>query len=157
MRKRFYIIFVAREEDGRLRKIPVPLHYAYIFVAAAIVGAFTITGMAPAVKRTIALEAALVDPAAYAPEIDRTPGPPPGGATVELLKVLLRHSADHHGVAARLIASVSDLEHIAASDTADCRALSGWRREVFGERALALKHGQISLSLERGKVAIKEC
>ena len=104
-----------------------------------------------------ALEAALVDPAAYAPEIDRTPGPPPGGATVELLKVLLRHCADHHGVAARLIASVSDLEHIAASDTADCRALTGWRREVFGERALALKHGQISLSLERGKVAVKEC
>ena len=46
MRKRYYIVFVAREEDGRLRKIPVPLHYAYIFVAAAVVGAFTITGMA---------------------------------------------------------------------------------------------------------------
>lgn len=104
-----------------------------------------------------ALEAALVDPAAYAPEIDRTPGPPPGGATVELLKVLLRHCADQHGVAARLIASVSDLEHIAASDTAPCRALTGWRREVFGARALALKHGRISLSLERGKVAVKDC
>ncbi|MFZ0661089.1 MAG: M23 family metallopeptidase [Acidobacteriaceae bacterium] len=46
MRKRFYIIFVAREEDGRLRKIPVPMHYAYIFVAAAVVGAFTLAGMA---------------------------------------------------------------------------------------------------------------
>lgn len=103
-----------------------------------------------------AIDAALVDPKAYAPHIDRTPGPPPGGATVELLKVLLRHAADHHGVAARLIASATDLELIAASDTADCRALSGWRREIFGEQALALKHGRIGLSLERGKVAIRE-
>ncbi|MBX6359469.1 MAG: M23 family metallopeptidase [Acidobacterium ailaaui] len=53
MRKRYYIIFVAREEDGRLRKVPVPLHYAYVFVAAAIVGAFTITGMAGSYTRML--------------------------------------------------------------------------------------------------------
>lgn len=53
MRKKYYIIFVAREEDGRLRKIPVPLHYAYIFVAAAVVGAFTITGMAGSYSRML--------------------------------------------------------------------------------------------------------
>lgn len=53
MRKRFYIIFVAREEDGRLRKVPVPLHYAYIFVAAAVVGAFTIAGMAGSYSRML--------------------------------------------------------------------------------------------------------
>ena len=53
MRKRYYIIFVAREEDGRLRKIPVPLHYAYIFVVAAVVGAFTLTGMAGSYSRML--------------------------------------------------------------------------------------------------------
>ena len=53
LKSRFYIIFVAREEDGRLRKIPVPLHYAYIFVAAAVVGAFTITGMAGSYSRML--------------------------------------------------------------------------------------------------------
>jgi murein DD-endopeptidase MepM/ murein hydrolase activator NlpD len=53
LRKRYYIIFVAREEGGRLRKIPVPLHYAYIFVAAAIVGVFTITGMAGSYSRML--------------------------------------------------------------------------------------------------------
>ena len=53
VRRRFYIIFVAREEDGRLRKIPIPLHYAYIFVAAALVGAFTITGMAGSYSRML--------------------------------------------------------------------------------------------------------
>lgn len=52
-RKRYYIIFVAREEDGRLKKIPLPLHYAYIFVAAAIVGMFTITGMAGSYTRML--------------------------------------------------------------------------------------------------------
>jgi murein DD-endopeptidase MepM/ murein hydrolase activator NlpD len=45
LRKRYYIIFVSRDDEGRLRKIPVPLHYAYIFVAAALVGLFTITGL----------------------------------------------------------------------------------------------------------------
>jgi murein DD-endopeptidase MepM/ murein hydrolase activator NlpD len=53
LRNRFYIIFVSREEDGRLRKIPVPLHYAYIFVAAAVVGAFTIAGMAGSYSRML--------------------------------------------------------------------------------------------------------
>jgi murein DD-endopeptidase MepM/ murein hydrolase activator NlpD len=53
VRKRFYIIFVAREEDGRLRKIPVPLHYAYIFVAAAVVGAFSLAGMAGSYSRML--------------------------------------------------------------------------------------------------------
>ncbi len=52
-RKRYYIIFVAREEDGRLKKIPLPLHYAYIFVAAAFVGMFTITGMAGSYTRML--------------------------------------------------------------------------------------------------------
>ena len=53
MRKTYYIIFVAREDDGRLRKVPVPLHYAYVFVAAALVGLFTITGMAGSYGRML--------------------------------------------------------------------------------------------------------
>lgn len=53
MRRRYYIIFVAREKDGVLRKIPIPLHYAGVFVAAAVVGAFTITGMAGSYTRML--------------------------------------------------------------------------------------------------------
>lgn len=53
MRRRYYIIFVAREKEGTLRKIPVPLHYAGAFVAAAVVGAFTITGMAGSYTRML--------------------------------------------------------------------------------------------------------
>lgn len=51
--KRYYILFVARDEDGRIRKIPLPLHYAYGFVAAALVGAFTIVGLAGSYTRML--------------------------------------------------------------------------------------------------------
>jgi murein DD-endopeptidase MepM/ murein hydrolase activator NlpD len=51
--KRYYILFVARDEDGRVRKIPLPLHYAYGFVAAALVGAFTIVGLAGSYTRML--------------------------------------------------------------------------------------------------------
>jgi murein DD-endopeptidase MepM/ murein hydrolase activator NlpD len=53
LRKRYYILFVSRDEDGRLRKIPVPLHYAYGFVAAALIGAFTIVGLAGSYTRML--------------------------------------------------------------------------------------------------------
>src|SRR5215472_3790932 len=52
-RKRYYILFVARDEDGRVRKIPIPLHYAYGFVAAALIGAFTIVGLAGSYTRML--------------------------------------------------------------------------------------------------------
>jgi murein DD-endopeptidase MepM/ murein hydrolase activator NlpD len=53
LRKRYYILFVARDEDGELRKIPLPLKYVYGFVAAAIVGAFTIVGLAGSYTRMV--------------------------------------------------------------------------------------------------------
>src|ERR1700749_2153697 len=53
LRKRYYILFFSRDEDGRVRKIPLPLHYAYGFVAAALVGAFTIVGLAGSYTRML--------------------------------------------------------------------------------------------------------
>jgi ribonuclease D len=79
-----------------------------------------------------------------------------GQATVELLKVLLRMTAERHGVAAKVIATVDDLDRIAADDDADVPALSGWRRELFGEKALALKRGRLSLAIEKGRVVAVE-
>jgi len=79
-----------------------------------------------------------------------------GGATVELLKVLLRQASEESGVAAKMIATVDDLEAIAASDRADVPALQGWRRKVFGARALELKKGDIALTVENGRVAVLE-
>jgi murein DD-endopeptidase MepM/ murein hydrolase activator NlpD len=53
LRKRYYILFVARDEDGGIRKIPLPLQYAYGFVAAALIGAFTIVGLAGSYTRML--------------------------------------------------------------------------------------------------------
>jgi ribonuclease D len=66
---------------------------------------------------------------------------------VELLRVLLKLKCESHGVAQKLVASSSDLDLIAADDTADVPALSGWRRDLFGEDALALKHGRLALTM----------
>src|SRR5271154_2819159 len=79
-----------------------------------------------------------------------------GTAVVELLKVLLRMISERHHVAAKVIATVDDLERIAANDDAEVPALMGWRRELFGEKALALKHGKLALAIEKGRVAAIE-
>jgi ribonuclease D len=86
------------------------------------------------------------------PPMDKPRNNGNGQATVELLKVLLRMTAERHGVAAKVIATVDDLEQIAADDDSDVGALHGWRRELFGENALALKHGRLALAVEKGRV-----
>jgi murein DD-endopeptidase MepM/ murein hydrolase activator NlpD len=53
LKKRHYIMFVTRDEEGNLDKVPVPLHYAYLFVAAAVIGLFTITGLAGSYSRML--------------------------------------------------------------------------------------------------------
>jgi ribonuclease D len=90
------------------------------------------------------------------PRLERAKPPVNGQATVELLKVLLRMTAERHGVAAKVIATVDDLDRIAADDQADVPALSGWRRELFGDKALALKQGRLSLAIEKGRVVAVE-
>ncbi|MBP2150683.1 ribonuclease D [Xanthobacter autotrophicus DSM 597] len=87
------------------------------------------------------------------PRIERDkPLPNGANATVELLKVLLRMTAEQNAVAAKVIATTEDLERIAVSDEADVPALKGWRRELFGVHALALKAGQLALAVDKGKV-----
>jgi ribonuclease D len=59
-------------------------------------------------------------------------------------------------VASKVIATVDDLERIAGDDHADVPALKGWRRELFGEKALALKHGHLALAIDKGRVTTIE-
>lgn len=104
-----------------------------------------------------AINDALDNPAAYAPEIEKrdSDGPPPG-ALSDLLKVLLRQVADDAGVAPRLIANASDLERLARESDPDIPAMTGWRRELFGEKALDLKHGRLALAASpKGVMLIK--
>src|SRR5262252_501230 len=90
------------------------------------------------------------------PRLVRSQSAANGAAVVELLKVLLRMISESHHVAAKVIATVGDLERIAADDNADVPALSGWRRDLFGEKALALKHGKLALAIEKGRVTVVE-
>ncbi|MCV3240259.1 ribonuclease D [Mesorhizobium sp. ZC-5] len=78
-------------------------------------------------------------------------------AAAELLKVLLRMVAEAEGVAAKVLASSDDIDRLAAEgEDADVAALHGWRREVFGEKALQLVRGEIALKFERRKIAVFE-
>ena len=70
-------------------------------------------------------------------------------ALVELLKVLLKFNATHHNVATKLIASSKDIEMIARHEKPNIRALEGWRYKIFGEDALKLKNGEISLAFNQ--------
>jgi ribonuclease D len=78
-----------------------------------------------------------------------------GGAVVELLKVLLKAVAEEERVAPKVIATVEDLEAIAERNDADVAALSGWRRTLFGEKALDLKAGRIGLSVNGGRIVVQ--
>jgi ribonuclease D len=101
-----------------------------------------------------AVKAGLALPASAVPDIDR--GAPPATPPVlgDMLRVLLKIQCEAHGVAQKLIASSSDLDQIAADDKADVPALSGWRREIFGDAALELKHGRIALTIRGRKATV---
>lgn len=73
-------------------------------------------------------------------------------ATLELLKVLLKSAAATHGVAPRMIADSEALETLATEHEPDVPALSGWRRELFGDDALRLKRGELALTVVDGEV-----
>ena len=76
------------------------------------------------------------------------------GPTVDMLRVLLKYRSEESDVAQRLLANTSDLEQIAVDDEADVPALHGWRREIFGNDALALKAGRIALAVRDRKPVV---
>jgi len=127
------------ESLGRLRSIPKGFERSSVgrAIVGVVEGVFEIA------------ESAL-------PRVPRPrPAPEHSSAAAELLKVLLKMVAEEQGVAARIIASTEELEKIAADDEAEVPALSGWRRHLFGEQALALKRGDLALSMSRrGVVAV---
>ena len=94
------------------------------------------------------------DPETIPPIQRGQPMPPEAQAVVDLLRVLLKARAGHHGVAPKLIATSDELEEIARSDEADAPALRGWRKKLFGEDALALKRGELALAIKKGAVAV---
>lgn len=80
---------------------------------------------------------------------ERYRGPSPKGAVGDLVRVLLKAVAEEHGVAARIIATSDEIDALVLDDNADVPALKGWRRKLFGDKALAIKHGRIGLAATR--------
>ncbi len=98
-----------------------------------------------------AIDGVMALPQDELPKPEAHPEPPGNlGSTVELLKVLLKFKAEKNGVAARLLATTDELEQIAANR----QHLTGWRQELFGADAEALRDGKLMLGLERGRVKI---
>lgn len=108
-------------------------------------------GILAAVKRGLDM------PENEAPRLDPKADIPPGlGPIIELLRVLLKLRCDENEVAQKVIGNAGDLEAIAADDNADVPALKGWRREIFGEEALKLKHGKLALTAAGKRVKVIE-
>ncbi|MCG8508082.1 MAG: ribonuclease D [Rhodospirillales bacterium] len=101
-----------------------------------------------------AVKAGIETPEADRPTIAKKPVLPGGlGPITDLLKVLLKMTCEKTGAAQKLVASVGDLELIAAfGEDADVAALRGWRREVFGEDALRLRRGETALLVKGRKL-----
>ena len=81
-------------------------------------------------------------------------GARPSPALVALLKVLLAAKCEEHNVAPKLLASGEDLDRLAGEDAPDVPALQGWRRDMFGADALALKAGEITLGVTGKRVKL---
>ncbi len=77
-------------------------------------------------------------------------------AMAELLKVLLKMKCEEHNVAERLVADSSDIILIASSGSPEVPAMHGWRYEIFGKYAIALKGGKIGLTVKNGKMQMVE-
>ena len=83
------------------------------------------------------------------PATERYRGPSPKGAVGDLIRVLLKAVSEEHGVAARIVATSDEIDALVLDDEADVPALRGWRRKLFGEKALAIKHGKTALAATR--------
>ena len=81
-------------------------------------------------------------------------GPKPSPALVSLLKVLLAAKCEQHHVAPKLVANSEDIDRLAAEDEPDVQALTGWRRDVFGADALALKSGGVALGVDGKRIRL---
>jgi ribonuclease D len=114
-----------------------------------------------AVPRGFGRSAAAADIIAIVKEVEALPksalpalperhrGPSPKGAVGDLIRVLLKAVSEQNGVASRIIATSDEVDALVLDDEADVPALKGWRRKIFGDKALAIKHGRLGLAATR--------
>ena len=94
-------------------------------------------------------------PEADLPQVERKPdNGRPSAALVSLLKVLLAAKCEDNHVAPKLVATSEDIDRLATEADPDIPALHGWRRAVFGDTALALKSGRVSLGVDGRRIKL---
>lgn len=103
-----------------------------------------------------AVQAGLAMPDADCPRLPRLQRSEIDASALDLLRALLKICATKAGIAPRLLADSDDLETILREDSPDIACMQGWRFDAFGKSALALKAGQISLSIQNGNVTLRE-
>lgn len=118
-------------------------------------GGHTRGGNAEKILRAISRGAALESD--QCPQVPKTRSNlPKSGPTAELLKVLLKMKCEKHSVAQKLIANSNDIDELAHDDNANIPALKGWRRKIFGDDAIALKHGRIAMTVAGKSIQLVE-
>ena len=123
------------EELGRLRSIPKG--YERSRTGADILAA---------------IERAMTRDLDTLPPLEKRSSGSANGALVQLLKVLLQSVAERNRVAARLIANSEDIEKIATCDGQDSPVMQGWRKDIFGDVAMRLKRGEMTIGIDKGRV-----
>ncbi len=105
-----------------------------------------------------AIQSALEIPKEDLPKLPKPSHSPEGSAAAaDILKVLLKLVTEEHGVAAKIVANSDDIDKIASEgDKANVPALHGWRREVFGQKALDLIDGKIVIKFENRRIRAVE-
>ena len=78
-------------------------------------------------------------------------------AAAEILKLALKVVCGKEGLAPKIVASSADIEAIAEDDNADVAVMHGWRRELFGNLAIAIKRGEAMIGFRKGRAAIVQC
>lgn len=105
-------------------------------------------GVLEAVKQGLQRDASTL------PQVKRNePMTADGQAVLDLLRVFLKAASGRHGVAPKLIATSDELEKIARGQDDDLPSLKGWRYELFGADALAIKEGRLGLVVRKGRVS----
>jgi ribonuclease D len=99
-------------------------------------------------------EAKALPDAALPPAPAHRDGPRPSPALVALLKVLLAAKCEQHNVAPKLVANSEDIDRLATEDAPDIQAVQGWRADIFGADALALKAGGIALGVNGKRIKL---
>lgn len=91
------------------------------------------------------------------PKMAKKKLPPIGsGPIMDLLKILLKMQSEQHGIAASVIARADDIEQFVIQKKPDVPAMHGWRHDLFGKHAIALKEGRLAMMVQKGRIILLE-